>query len=199
MAAKPEAYEKIVQTASKLFFHQGYHATGLNQILTESGSPKGSLYYYFPRGKEELALECIRRGNEFIKQKLKETLAGNDDPVLAIQEFIRNTAEEADRTCFNGFMPIGFWAAAETSCISDSLRYACVNTFTDWQQIYMEHLQAAGWVEEKSRSLAVLIISMLEGALILAVTQQSSAPIYNVVDYIPQLIKNNQNLQNAPY
>ncbi|MCC3380607.1 TetR/AcrR family transcriptional regulator [Paenibacillus farraposensis] len=189
MATKPESYENIVQTALRLFFHQGYHATGLNQILAESGSPKGSLYYYFPRGKEELALECIRRRNEFIKQKLKETLAENDDPVRAIQEFIRNTAEEADRVSFNGFMPIGFWTAAETSCISESLRHACVNTFTDWQHLYMERLQAAGWMEEKARSLAVLIISMLEGALILAITQQSSAPIYNVVDYIPQLIK----------
>lgn len=189
MAAKPESYENIVQTASKLFFHQGYHATGLNQILAESGSPKGSLYYYFPRGKEELALECIRRGNEFIKQKLKQTLNGNDNPVLAIQDFIRNTAEEADRTGFNDFMPIGFWAAAETSCISESLRHACVNTFTDWQHIYMERLQDSGWEEEKAYSLAVLIISMLEGALILAVTQQSSAPIYNIVDYIPQLVK----------
>ncbi|ASR47360.1 TetR family transcriptional regulator [Paenibacillus kribbensis] len=189
MAAKPESYENIVQTASKLFFHQGYHATGLNQILTESGSPKGSLYYYFPRGKEELALECIRRGNELVKQKLKKALAGNDDPVLAIQEFIRETAVDADRNGFSGFMPFGFWAAAETSCISESLRHACVNTFTDWQHIYTERLQAAGWMEEKARSFAVLIISMLEGALILAVTQQSSAPIYNVVDYIPQLIK----------
>ncbi|WP_431088627.1 TetR/AcrR family transcriptional regulator [Paenibacillus sp. 8b26] len=189
MAAKPESYENIVQTASKLFFHQGYHATGLNQILAESGSPKGSLYYYFPRGKEELALECIRRGNEFIKQKLKETLSGKEDPVLAIQDFIRNTAEEADQTNFNGFMPMGFWAAAETSCISESLRRACVNTFTDWQHIYMERLQTAGWTEEKAHSLAVLIISMLEGALILALTQQSSAPIYNVANYIPQLVK----------
>ncbi|MDY8025582.1 TetR/AcrR family transcriptional regulator [Paenibacillus polymyxa] len=189
MAAKPESYENIVQTASKLFFHQGYHATGLNQILAESGSPKGSLYYYFPRGKEELALECIRRGNEFIKQKLKRTLDENDNPVLAIQNFIRNTAEEADRTGFDSFMPIGFWAAAETSCISESLRHACVNTFTDWEHIYMERLQESGWTEEKAHSLAVLIISMLEGALILAVTQQSSAPIYNIVDYIPQLVK----------
>ncbi|ADO56742.1 TetR/AcrR family transcriptional regulator [Paenibacillus polymyxa] len=189
MAAKPESYENIVQTASRLFFHQGYHATGLNQILAESGSPKGSLYYYFPHGKEELALECIRRGNEFIKQKLKQALSGNENPVVAIQDFIRHTAEEADRLGFDSFMPIGFWAAAETSCISESLRHACVNTFTDWQHIYMERLQESGLDEKKAHSLAVLIISMLEGALILAVTQQSSAPIYNIVDYIPQLVK----------
>lgn len=71
MSNKPNAREAIVDTASRLFFTQGYHATGLNQIIKDSESPKGSLYYYFPHGKEELALTCINRTSEEVARLLR--------------------------------------------------------------------------------------------------------------------------------
>ena len=45
--------QQIVEKTSALLERQGYHATGLNQIVAESETPRGSLYYYFPHGKEE--------------------------------------------------------------------------------------------------------------------------------------------------
>jgi TetR/AcrR family transcriptional repressor of lmrAB and yxaGH operons len=40
------AREKILKTASELMEKQGYHGTGLNEIIQTSGAPKGSLYYW---------------------------------------------------------------------------------------------------------------------------------------------------------
>ena len=48
MGSKMNTREKILTTAAFLFQKNGYHATGLNEIIKESGTPKGSLYYYFP-------------------------------------------------------------------------------------------------------------------------------------------------------
>ncbi|UUZ80779.1 TetR/AcrR family transcriptional regulator [Paenibacillus sp. P26] len=53
------ARERLIQATSNLIELQGYHATGLNQIIKEGGAPKGSLYYYFPNGKEELVAESV--------------------------------------------------------------------------------------------------------------------------------------------
>ena len=50
---------RILHTAAELFQRQGYGATGLNQVLTASGAPKGSLYFHFPDGKEQLAAEAM--------------------------------------------------------------------------------------------------------------------------------------------
>ena len=50
----------MLKKAADLFQRQGFHATGLKQILEESGAPRGSLYFHFPGGKEQLAVEALR-------------------------------------------------------------------------------------------------------------------------------------------
>ncbi len=53
--------DQIIEATAGLLETQGYRATGLNQIIEESGAPKGSLYYYFPGGKEEFSTEASAR------------------------------------------------------------------------------------------------------------------------------------------
>lgn len=60
--------KKFIETTSRLMETQGYHATGLNQIIEESGAPKGSLYYHFPEGKEELASEAVQQAAANLNQ-----------------------------------------------------------------------------------------------------------------------------------
>lgn len=80
MTNKVDSREKILQTASRLFQLQGYHATGLNQIIKESGAPKGSLYHYFPNGKEELAVESVKYTSSFIETRIQGILDKVSDP-----------------------------------------------------------------------------------------------------------------------
>lgn len=59
MPRSSDARKKALTTAEALFRRQGYAATGLAQIIAESSSPKGSFYFYFPRGKDQVAAEVI--------------------------------------------------------------------------------------------------------------------------------------------
>src|SRR6201995_645706 len=59
MPRRSDARERAVAAAERLFRIQGYTATGLSEILKESGAPKGSFYFHFPRGKAQLAEEAI--------------------------------------------------------------------------------------------------------------------------------------------
>ena len=45
--------------AARLFRQQGYHGTALHDILTAGGSPRGSLYFHFPKGKEQIGAAAL--------------------------------------------------------------------------------------------------------------------------------------------
>src|SRR5690242_14581980 len=69
MPKKTDTRDRVLRTAATLFRTQGYHATGLNQVLAEGGAPKGSLYFHFPGGKEQLAVESLQlSAGEFCDQ-----------------------------------------------------------------------------------------------------------------------------------
>ncbi|MBM6383791.1 MULTISPECIES: TetR/AcrR family transcriptional regulator [Paenibacillus] len=190
MSEKSNAKEQIVSTAARLFFSQGYHATGLNQIIKESSTPKGSLYHYFPHGKEELAHECIQKANEHIMQKFEDTFAAHESTGDAIQRFIHDMADETEAAGFTGFLPFSFWAAVETSCISHQLRVACQGVFANWQNIITKHLMMEGVGEEKARETGLLVISLMEGALIISLTNQDKQPLLTAADYLSSVAKN---------
>jgi len=64
----------ILTAMARLIEKQGYHATGLNEIIRESGAPKGSVYYYFPGGKEQIGAEAILESSRMIAGRLRSML-----------------------------------------------------------------------------------------------------------------------------
>jgi len=60
MSTTGNTRDRIVETSAELFRTQGYSATGVKQIVTAAKAPFGSLYHFFPDGKEELGAEAIR-------------------------------------------------------------------------------------------------------------------------------------------
>jgi len=187
MREKPNTRDHIVEIATRLFFVQGYHATGLNQIIQESQAPKGSLYYYFPSGKEELAQVCIEQQRKSTTEILQRNLS--DDFVSGVQSFFLGLAKEIERQQFQGVAPSCFWNAVETSCISNRLREACQETFNTWKLVMKERLLQEGWEEEHAESIAMCIISLLEGAFVLTLTYRNTTPLVNAATMIPKLTR----------
>ncbi|NIK77208.1 TetR/AcrR family transcriptional repressor of lmrAB and yxaGH operons [Paenibacillus castaneae] len=188
MSEKQNARTIILDTAAKLFFTQGYHATGLNQIIKESKCPKGSLYYYFPNGKEELALACIDCTKELVIHKWKAKFSACEEPAEAVQAFTYELAEDAEKFNFQGFMPFSFWMAVETSLISEKLREAGQGVFSSWQAVIFDRLRETGMEDNRAREVASVIVSLLEGALILAQTNRDKQPLLTAARCIPYLI-----------
>jgi TetR/AcrR family transcriptional repressor of lmrAB and yxaGH operons len=188
LSNKPNAREAILDTASRLFFTQGYHATGLNQIIKDSESPKGSLYYYFPHGKEELALTCINRTSEIVACKLRHYMETGESAASGMQDFILGMAKDAVDSSFEGFVPFSFWLAVETSCISEELRAACQSVFKDWQEVITERLLTEGNEEEKATTQASAMVSLLEGSLLQALTYRDEQPLLAAAKIVPALL-----------
>ena len=105
-----ETRERILESSAELFRRQGYVGTGVKQIVAEAGAPFGSLYHFFPGGKEELGAETIRRAGRLYGLLLGE-YAGPDvelvhghnflqkpSPPDTIQETIRTILDETSHT-----------------------------------------------------------------------------------------------------
>lgn len=189
MAGKTNSRESIVGTASRLFSTQGYHGTGLNQIIKESRCPKGSLYYYFPAGKEELARECIEQIKRKVSGKWEEAFDRYASPAKAIQHHIEMMAEDAEHSNFEGFTPLSFWNAVETSSVSLSLREACQAAIDEWRMLVTRRLQSAGLDPLRAEETATVVLSMLEGSLIIAMTNRDTGPIRIASKYMGILVE----------
>lgn len=188
MGNKENSKEKLVKTASRLFQLQGYHGTGVKQIIEESQSPKGSLYYYFPDGKEQLAIESVNVTAHFIKNKIKESLEKEDDPVKSIQSLIFEMAEFFQKKLRIEGVPIAA-VALETSLISEPLRKVCQEAYNDFQDQFTQKLLQANFKEEKARELGIVINLMIEGAFLISFTSGDAEPLLLVADQIPMLLQ----------
>jgi TetR/AcrR family transcriptional repressor of lmrAB and yxaGH operons len=168
--------QQIISAASHLLETQGYHGTGLNQIIKESGAPRGSLYYYFPDGKEELAAAAVVRRGQEMAAFIAEALAAHDDAQAAVLGFFDRAIEYVQGSDFCGGAPIAA-VALETAGSSERLRRACADAYVALIRVFAEKLIAGGYAPERAHSLAVLINAAIEGAMILSRAQHSAEPL----------------------
>ena len=187
MKADQPAKNRILMTAARLFQQQGYHATGLNQIVVESGTPKGSLYYYYPGGKEELAIAAIGLIRDEIRERISRFLAGIDGPAEAIQSLIREMAKEFDKPEYIIHCTVSLMTL-EVSLLSEPLRLACMECVEDWERAFAEKLEQSGCEAEHSRKLGIMIQSMIDGAMISSLGKRNMEPLLYVAEQIPLLL-----------
>lgn len=188
MSGKGKARESLLAAATQLFHIQGYHATGLNQILKESGAPKGSLYYHFPNGKEQLAIEAVNTMSEFILQDSKQQLEQHVDATGAFQALIRNIGNHFNDIENLSGVPIGL-LAAETSLKSEPLRMACKQAFESWEFVYRDKLERCGFEATQASHLAIVVNAMIEGAITRSLTNKNGDSLFHVAECIPVLFK----------
>lgn len=180
--------QQILDKTSELLERQGYHGTGLNQIIKESGAPRGSLYYYFPEGKEELAAEAVLQKGERMSQHIKTSLAAYDDAIEAIYRFIVAVIPHFRQMECAAGAPLAA-VALETSASNERLRQACQQAYAMMLQPFEQKLLGQGYSAEQAAQLASTILGLLEGAMILSRVRQDPEPIRHAAESIKALLE----------
>jgi len=181
--------DRLLETTAQLLELQGYHATGLNQITKDSGAPKGSLYYYFPEGKEELCSEAVARSGQAVAERIRFGLSQAPEPLEAIVRMLQGMAEhvgEAGDGCGSGVSIAA--VALETASSSERLREACAKAYDSWQAAFREKLMAGGYSAERAERLSLILVSLIEGTIILSRTSRSGEPFRQLAEEIPHLL-----------
>jgi TetR/AcrR family transcriptional regulator, lmrAB and yxaGH operons repressor len=156
----------LIDTAATLFRRQGYAATGLNQILDEAGVKTGSLYHHFPEGKQQLAAAVVDGTGAAIEQLLRRFLASGRPVADIVDRWVDLLVDglTADKRDGCPIEPI----ATESVNASPLVRAASARAFTGWCAAIEERLVAEDWPTSEAESVAVAVISLIEGALILS-------------------------------
>ncbi|MET9297359.1 TetR/AcrR family transcriptional regulator [Streptomyces sp. NPDC003077] len=189
-AADPAALgtrDRIVRATSRLMQRQGYEGTGIKQISKEAGATLGSVYHFFPGGKQELAAEAIRHGDREFAEMLREAMESADDPAEAVAGCARTLARELHASDWIDGCPIAA-TALETVGRTPGIQEAVARAFENWQRIVYDKLCAAGFAEEVARDLAYTVISVLEGAELSAQVSRSERPLMAAAEHLARLI-----------
>lgn len=179
MARAAQHKEGLVRTAMRLFRRQGYASTGLQQIVDESGAPRGSLYHYFPGGKEALAEAAVEMAGGMIREMLAGLAARHRSPRAFVRAYCEVMAGWMEESGFQSGCPIAT-TLLETAPRSPTLTAAGERAIDGWIEVLTDVLARDGTPRREARRRAEGIVAAMEGALILARVRRSTRPILDV-------------------
>ena len=179
--------DHIIDTTCGLLESQGFHATGLNQIVKTSGAPKGSLYHYFPAGKDELAEAAIVRAGELVVERINTNLAASADVAEALRTFVATIAHFVEVSGFRSGGPL-MTVAMETATTNDRLNQACRAAYGRLQAAFEAKLAAGGYAHAQAHARATFITAAIEGGIMLSRVYHSGDPLRAVADQLGELL-----------
>jgi TetR/AcrR family transcriptional repressor of lmrAB and yxaGH operons len=187
MAARGITRQQILDTAARLFQQQGYHATGLNQIITEAAAPKGTLYFHFPGGKKQLAAETIIQSADRWGLLIDQALAQAGDLITAAEALTSMLATMLEQSGFRDGCPLAT-VALDTAGDSDQIRAACARGYQRWIDLIAARLRQYGVPAAQVPALSTFTLSSIEGAILLSRVQHDTAPLHQAARHLITLI-----------
>jgi TetR/AcrR family transcriptional regulator, lmrAB and yxaGH operons repressor len=177
---------KMLISAAEVMRERGAAGVTIDEVLTRSGAPRGSVYYHFPEGRNQILAEALNYAGEAITADIDEA-AGRGAKVLLGQfvEFWERVLAESD---FNAGCPV---VAAAIGSADDEVPLAeeAARIFAHWRTALTWAFVADGFPESDAESLAVMSIAALEGAVVLCRSSRSTDPLHKVYDQLEFLVK----------
>ncbi|MFG2932407.1 TetR/AcrR family transcriptional regulator [Streptomyces achromogenes] len=187
--ARPGPRERMVFSAAQLIRRHGVAATGMREVAAHADAPRGSLQHYFPGGKEQLVNEAVQWAGGYAGKRIARFLAGLDEPTPS-GLFAAMAAQWSDEYAADGFAAGCPVAAATVDCATsaEATRRAAAAAFTAWRAPLATALTDLGVPAGRAESLATLMISTLEGAILLARAEQDTGPLTTAVRELGPLL-----------
>lgn len=179
---------RMLETTARLLQHRGYYGTSLSDILTASGAPRGSLYFHFPGGKDQLVVEATRASIAEATEALRATLASAGSPARGVRAYAEAAAaimRETDYTFGCPVAPVILDAAAGLG----ELAGLCRAAFEEWSGMLRAAFLAAGATEARADALALLVVASIEGTLLIARAYRDCSPMLRVAAELEAIVE----------
>jgi AcrR family transcriptional regulator len=180
--------DRIIAATNELFRRRGYNGTSLSQISEAASATIGSIYHFFPGGKEALAVAVVETTGAVYRELFESIVAEADNPAAAYIDFFAGAAAMLEQSDFIDPCPIGT-IAREVANTSEPLRRAAKDAFDSWIGAARDHLTAAGIPADTANDLATVFVSTVEGVFVLSRTQRATAPLNAAGRHLAALVE----------
>ena len=171
--------DRIIEASAALFMQRGLTGSGLKQIAGESGATIGSLYHFFPRGKEELAAETLRASGVAYLALVGAVLDGAPDLVSGVEACFEGAGANLRDSGYADACPVAT-VALEVASSDEPLRIVTAEIFDSWLRAATRRIEAAGVEPERARQLATVLVAALEGGFLLSRAAKDTAPMHAI-------------------
>jgi len=194
-----ETRARILEVATRLIHERGFKNTGVQDILEESGVPRGSFYFYFP-SKEALALTLLTDYRARHRAELEATVFPPTGSATAqIAAFFQHSvSRQMEAGCKRGCLLGNL--AAELTDENESLRRAIADVFLDLRDIIARALargQSTGELTDDfdPAHAAEFLLSLFEGSILMAKARRDPASLTASAEMLERYL---QTLRLAP-
>lgn len=188
VSADLDTRSRLIVAMSRALQQRGYHGVGLSELLARADAPKGVLYHHFPGGKEALAVAAIDATADRIHQSLDRLIATGADPLPALDEWLRMARLQLEQSDYERGCPLAT-VSLETTADDEALRSALARAFDGIRSRLARLLASAGVDEARVHTLASLVVSAYEGALVQARVARSGDVMRDSAEALLSMIR----------
>ena len=179
---------RMIEATALLIRQRGYHGTSLNDILSASAAPRGSLYFHFPGGKDQLVIEVTRASVADVTERLGAALSEESDPAVAVHHIYQSVARMLEENEFSLGCPVAPVVLDAPNDVPDLVEI-CRSAFEQWIGLLRHAFVRAGIPERRAQALALLVESSLEGLMVIARATRDRTPVLTVADEVAALVE----------
>lgn len=185
---RPSSRERLLDATVELLRTKGPTASGTTEILARAEAPRGSFYFHFPDGKEQLVTEALARAAAATQRAMMAALQDRSVALpQQIEGFITSVALDLAADEYRLGCAIGA-TVLEASATSPSLREVTETAFASWTSVLTDHLAAEGIAPDRAAALADSVVAGLEGATMMARARRDAAPLLHVATTLGALV-----------
>ena len=187
-AVAEKSRDRMLNSAVHLFRRHGYNGTGFREVVAHSGAPRGSIYHHFPSGKVQLGAEAVTLAGELANDMVLHFLESDDDVVVAVERFWASWTRFIESKSFEEGCPV-VGVAAESHPEAPELAAAAAGAFSLWETTFASALRKAGVPRRSAQDLALLTVSALEGATVIARAARDVAPLVRTGQQVARTLR----------
>ncbi|MEO7109531.1 MAG: TetR/AcrR family transcriptional regulator [Polyangiaceae bacterium] len=180
--------ERLLRTTAQLLRERGVASTGMLDVVAASGAPKGSLYFHFPGGKEQLVAEALQQTGADMCELMKMALDSSKSAKTGLANIFAFLSAELASSSFKVGCPMGTVAAEAPDL--PQVRERLGEIVVMWHSVVKNRLIKAGAKPARADDLAELFLSIVEGAIVVAKARRSTRSLEVAQKEIARLLKN---------